>query len=218
MLNVAAPFTVLLVDDQSIILDGIEALLLPIDLVQVVGRATNGADAVREAATLQPEMVIMDVNMPGMDGIEATKRILKAAPETKILVLSMYGHKEFVLELLDAGASGYLLKNTGKAELLEALSAIMNGKRYLAKEIATLLQQTDRFKDRQGENGYGVLTKREVQVVKLIMQEYTTQEIAERLFLSADTVETHRRNIMHKLDLRNTAGLVKYAMERGWGE
>lgn len=218
MLNVAAPFTVLLVDDQSIILDGIEALLLPIDLVQVVGRATNGADAVREAATLQPEVVIMDVNMPGMDGIEATKHILKAAPDTKVLVLSMYGHKEFVLELLDAGASGYLLKNTGKAELLEALSTIMSGKRYLAREISTLLEQTDRFKDRVGENGYGVLTKREVQVVKLIMQERTTQEIAEALFLSPDTVETHRRNIMHKLDVRNIAGLVKYAMERGWGE
>jgi two-component system, NarL family, nitrate/nitrite response regulator NarL len=218
MFNVAAPFTVLLVDDQSIILDGIEALLAPVEQVTVVGRATSGMEAVALARSLAPEVIIMDVNMPGMDGIEATRRILKAAPETRVLVLSMYGHKEFVLELLDAGVSGYLLKNAGKAELIEALNTVMTGKRYLAKEIAALLSTGDRFKDRQGEFAYGVLTKREVQVVKLIMQERTTQEIAEALFLSPDTVETHRRNIMHKLDVRNIAGLVKYAMERGWGE
>ena len=217
MLNVEGTFTVLLVDDQSIILDGIEALLAPIAQVKVVGRANNGFEAVAVATELKPDLVIMDVNMPGMDGIEATRRILKACPETKVLVLSMYGHKEFVLELVDAGASGYLLKNTGKAELLDAISAIMNGKRYMAKELTAVLANGDRFKDRQGENGYGVLTKREVQVVRLIMQERTTQEIAAALFLSPDTVETHRRNIMHKLDVRNIAGLVKYAMERGWG-
>jgi DNA-binding NarL/FixJ family response regulator len=218
MFNVAAPFTVLLVDDQSIMLDGIEALLAPVEQVTVVGRATTGTEAVALARSLAPEVVIMDVNMPGMDGIEASRRILKAAPDTRVLVLSMYGHKEFVLELLDAGVSGYLLKNAGKAELIDAMNTVMAGKRYLAKEIEALLSAGDRFKDRQGENGYGVLTKREVQVVKLIMQERTTQEIAEALFLSPDTVETHRRNIMHKLDVRNIAGLVKYAMERGWGE
>lgn len=217
MLNVEGPFTVLLVDDQSIILDGIEALLAPIGQVEVVGRASNGVEAVAVAKDLKPDLVIMDVNMPGMDGIEATRHVLKVCPATRVLVLSMYGHKEFVLELLDAGASGYLLKNAGKAELIAALNTVMQGGRYLAKEIAPLLAAGDRFKDREGETTYGVLTKREVQVVKLIMQERTTQEIAEALFLSPDTVETHRRNIMHKLDVRNIAGLVKYAMERGWG-
>lgn len=218
MFNVAAPFTVLLVDDQSIMLDGIEALLAPVEQVTVIGRATTGAEAVALAKSLSPEVVIMDVNMPGMDGIEASRHILKAAPGTRVLVLSMYGHKEFVLELLDAGVSGYLLKNAGKAELIDAMNTVMAGKRYLAKEIDALLSAGDRFKDRQGDVAYGVLTKREVQIVKLIMKERTTQEIAEALFLSPDTVETHRRNIMHKLDVRNIAGLVKYAMERGWGE
>jgi len=218
MLNVTDPFTLLLVDDQSIIIDGVEALLQPEPMVKVVGRATTGLEALRLAGELRPDVVIMDVNMPGMDGIEATKRILKVLPGTRILILSMYGHKEFVLELLDAGIGGYLMKNAGKAELVDALNTVMAGGRYLAPELKRLLELGDRFKDRRGENGYGVLSKREVQVVKLIMQELTTQEIADRLFLSPDTVETHRRNIMHKLDVRNTAGLVRYAMERGWGD
>lgn len=109
------------------------------------------------------------------------------------------------------------MKNTGKAELLEAISTVMSGKRYMAKELQAVLANGDRFKDRQGENGYGVLTKREGQVVKLIMQERTTQEIAEVLFLSPNPVETHRWNIMHKLDERNIVGRLKYALERGWG-
>ncbi len=208
--------TLLLVDDQSMMLDGIESLLATMDAVKVLGRCTNGKDAVTQAELLKPDLVLMDVNMPGMDGIEATKRLLKVSPESRVLVLSMYGHKEFVLEVMEAGACGYMLKNAGKTELMEALTTVANGGTYVARELAVLMANGDRYKDRRGENTYGVLSKREVQIVKLILQELTTQEIAEGLFLSADTVETHRRNIMHKLDVRNTAGLVKYAMERGW--
>jgi DNA-binding NarL/FixJ family response regulator len=209
--------TILLVDDQSIILDGIEALLALVPEVRVVGRASNGGEALEQARLHAPDLVLMDINMPGMDGIEATRQLRKVCPEARVLVLSMYGHKEFVLELMDAGASGYLLKNTGKSELMEALATVAGGGQYVSRELRPLLNGSDRFKDRNGKNGYGVLTKREVQIVKLIMQERTTQEISEALFLSPDTVETHRRNIMHKLDVRNIAGLVKYAMERGWG-
>ena len=208
--------TLLLVDDQSMILDGVEALLATMPGITVAGRATNGKDAIEQAGVLQPDLVVMDVNMPGMDGIEATKHLLRASPESRVLMLSMYGHKEFVLEVLDAGARGYLLKNAGKDELRAALQTILQGGEYLSPELRKLLDEGDRFKDRRGEDGYGVLTKREVQIVKLILGERTTQEIADQLFLSAQTVETHRRNIMHKLDVRNTAGLVKYAMERGW--
>ncbi len=215
-MNGANVATLLLVDDQSMILDGVEALLATMPGITVAGRATNGKDAIEQAGVLQPDLVVMDVNMPGMDGIEATKHLLRASPESRVLMLSMYGHKEFVLEVLDAGARGYLLKNAGKDELRAALQTILQGGEYLSPELRKLLDEGDRFKDRRGEDGYGVLTKREVQIVKLILGERTTQEIADQLFLSAQTVETHRRNIMHKLDVRNTAGLVKYAMERGW--
>lgn len=218
MLNGEKSTSVLLVDDQSIILDGIESILEREAGLHVVGRASNGKEAVERADALRPDVVLMDINMPGMDGVEATKRVLNASPESRVLVLSSYGHKEFVLELMDVGASGYLLKTTHKAELLEALVAVAQGRRFIAKELRALVDLGDRFKDRRGEDRYGSLSKREVQIVKLILQERTSQEIAEALFISVPTVETHRRNIMHKLDVRNTAGLVKYAMQRGWGE
>lgn len=209
--------TLLLVDDQSIILDGVEALLAATPDIEVVGRCNDGAQAVQMAATLLPDLVLMDVNMPGMDGIEATRKLLKVTPECRVVMLSMYGHREFILEVMDAGAWGYLLKNTGKEDLLVALRSVASGRRYLPENLRKLVEQGDRNKDRTGANGYGILTKRELQVVKLILREHTTAEIATMLFISPETVETHRRNIMHKLDVRNTAGLVKYAVERGWG-
>lgn len=210
-------YSLLLVDDQTIFLEGIESLLDRMPDVTVVGKAHNGQDALRMASDLQPDIVLMDINMPHMDGIEASKRIRKACPATRVVVLSMYGHREFVLELLDSGVGGYLLKSTGMAELSQAILTVAAGGQYIAQELRELAAASDKHTDRDGELGYGVLTKREVQVVKLILKERTTQEIADQLFLSAATVETHRRNIMHKLDVRNTAGLVKYAMERGWG-
>ncbi len=218
MHNGTPPSTLLLVDDQSMMLDGVEALLSTVPTVRVVGRCTSGREALELARTLKPDLVLMDVNMPGMDGIEATKRLLKVSPESRVLILSMYGHKEFVLEVMEAGAFGYLLKNAGKEELKAALAAVAKGNKYVAPELAKLISKGDRFKDRRGETSYDVLSKRELQVVKLILQERTMNEIAETLFISIDTVESHRRNILHKLDVRNTAGLVKYAMERGWGE
>ena len=208
--------TVLLVDDQSIFLDGIESLLERWANVDVIGKAYNGSSALELVKAYKPDLVLMDINMPHMDGIEATKRIRKASPDTRVIVLSMYGHREFVLELLDSGVGGYLLKTTSKEELIEAIRTVTDGKQYIAQELRALAAQPDRKADREGELKYGPLTSREVQVVKPILQERTTQEIADALFLSVPTIETHRRNIFHKLDCRNIAGLVKYAMDRCW--
>ena len=210
--------TVLLVDDQSIFLDGIESLLERWANVDVIGKAYNGSSALELVKAYKPDLVLMDINMPHMDGIEATKRIRKASPDTRVIVLSMYGHREFVLELLDSGVGGYLLKSTNKNELMAAIRTVAEGKQYIAEELRALAAAADKNKDRDGESKYGPLTSREVQIVKLILKELTSQEIAHQLFLSAATVETHRRNILHKLDCRNIAGLVKYAMERGWGD
>ncbi|MEZ4790856.1 MAG: response regulator transcription factor [Flavobacteriales bacterium] len=211
------PYTLLLVDDQTIFLDGIESLLERMPEVEIVGKAHNGRAALDLVKGIKPDLVLMDINMPHMDGIEATKRMAKASPDTRVIVLSMYGHREFVLELLDSGAGGYLLKTAGKDELMEAIRTVGAGGQYIAKELRALAAKADKHKDREGETKYGPLTSREVDVVKLILKECTTQEIADALFLSVATIETHRRNIFHKLDCRNIAGLVKYAMERGWG-
>ena len=210
-------YTILLVDDQAIFLDGIESLLTALPHVTIVGKANNGQEALRMAVDLMPDLVLMDINMPCMDGIEASKRIRKVSPGTRIVALSMYGHREFVLELLDSGVGGYLLKSIGKDELIQALMTVAQGGQYIAHELREMVAAGDKHSDRNGELIYGSLTKRETQIVKLILEERTTPEIAGHLFLSAATVETHRRNIMHKLDVRNTAGLVKYAIERGWG-
>ena len=209
--------SLLLVDDQSLFLDGLESLIGRKTGLAIVGKANDGVQALRLVEELKPDLVLMDINMPNMDGIEASKRMKKVSPDTRVIVLSMYGHREFVLELMDSGVDGYLLKTTQCEEFMEALETVLNGQRYIAKELSQLAKTHDRHSDRVGETKYGPLTKREVEVVRLVLKEYTTQEIADKLFLSVTTVETHRRNILHKLDCRNLAGLVKYAMERGWG-
>ncbi len=208
--------TLLLADDQSIILDGLEALLQHDEDVRIVGRASNGLEAVERAKELRPDMVLMDISMPKMDGIEAMRELMKCCTSTRVLMLTMYGNKEFVHEILEAGASGFLLKNVGKEELRTALRTVAAGQQYIAEEVQRMLDEDDHFKDRDGEKAYVSLSKREKEVVMLICKEYTTQEIATALFLSSQTIDTHRKNILHKLDLRNVAGLVKYAMERGW--
>ncbi|MCC7502279.1 MAG: response regulator transcription factor [Flavobacteriales bacterium] len=208
---------VLIVDDQSIIRDGLEAILSQDPELVVCGRASNGLEALKLCKEHRPDVVLMDISMPEMDGIEATKAIRKRWKGTQVLVLSMYNNHEFVNELLDAGAAGYVLKNTGRQELKEAITAVASGQRYLAKLVQVTLAESQRAK--QGSDGgehYHALTKREKEIVKLIVKGLTTMEIAEQLGLSTSTVDTHRKNIFHKLDIRNAAGLVKYAMERGW--
>ena len=208
--------TILLADDQSIILDGLEALLEQNPAVRVVGRASTGVEAVLRARELKPDIVLMDINMPELDGIEATKAVLKCSSRTRVLVLSMHDHKDVVQEVLEAGATGYLLKNVGKEELMEAILTIAAGKRYLAREIRDRMELPATDTDLKQEKCYTALTKREKEVVQLICMERTTIEIATALNISPETVNSHRKNIMIKLDVRNIAGLVKYAKDRGW--
>ena len=210
------PITLLLADDQSIILDGLEALLGQDSEIEVVGRASNGMEAVEQAKKLNPDVVLMDISMPQMDGIEATKVLLQQCKSTRVLVLSMYDHPDLIREIMESGAHGYVLKNVAKEELGLALRTVAAGEQYMTPGVRAILAKDNRFTDRAGELGGNVLTKREQEVVKLVCKEYTTQEIADALFLSSQTVDTHRKNIMHKLTVKNTAGLVKYAKERGW--
>lgn len=212
------PINILLVDDHHLVIDGMRALLSQEPDFKVVGEARNGREAVEKAKALKPRVVIMDISMPEMDGIEATQLIRrnKNLKNTYVMVLSMYSNREFIDELLEAGATGYLLKNTGRAELREAIHTVSAGQRYLCKPVQDTMDAPFRNHERQPGKGFVTITKREKEIILLIMAEKNTHDIADALHLSPATVETHRKNILHKLDMHSTAGLVRYAMERGW--
>ena len=207
---------VLLVDDQAIIRDGLVALLRSDKDMVVVGMAANGAEAVTSVEQLLPNVVVMDISMPVMDGIEATRLIKKDFPKCHVLVLSMYHLQDVIDDAFDAGASGYILKNTTQAQFREAIRTVSKGQRFIAPEVQKELDDMALSSVNGTTAPSALLTKREKEIIVLIAHERTTQEIAETLRLSVDTVQTHRKNIMHKLKVRNVAGLVKYALERGW--
>ena len=209
---------VLIVDDHRMVIDGIRAILDQEPMFEIVGDALNGREAVEMAGPLAPDVVIMDISMPEMDGIEATRMIRagKVKHPPAVLALSMYGHKEMVEEMMAAGASGYVLKNTGRDELREAILAVCRGERYFASTVQEIMVQSASTDNGAASHKPAVLSKREKDVVRLLVADKTMSEIGDLLFLSPATVETHRRNIYHKLGIHSSTALVKYAMERGW--
>jgi len=188
--------------------------------IQVIGTAGNGIEALKELAEKKCHVMIMDVKMPEMNGIEATAAIKKKYPDVNILALTTYGEKKLIQEIIKAGATGYILKNTGKQELDAAILAVANGQKYYSSEVAMKLLDADQgskvtvykgdFEDAE------VLTQREIDVLRLIANEHTTAEIGEKLFISVNTVETHRKHLIQKLNVKNVAGLVKYAIQSGY--
>lgn len=210
------PIRLVLVDDQGIILEGLTALLDGDPAFEVVGTANSGEQAVKVVLRTGPDAVVMDISMPpGINGIEATREIKKRMPEVGILMLSMFHKADLIDEALAAGASGYLLKNTSRKQLKEALVAVAAGERFMAQEAL------DDLKSAKAQNGErastnGHLTKREREILRLAALQRTNNEIAEELGLSVLTVETHRKNIHQKLGIHGSAGLLKYATDRGW--
>jgi two-component system response regulator NreC len=211
----------LLVDDHPIVRSGLKMLFLSEPTMTVVGEADSGEAAVEAVARLKPDVVIMDVSMPGMNGIEATRRIKAAHPETAVLALTMYEDEQYFFEMLNAGASGYIPKRAAPDDLVSAIKVVAEGNVFLYSTLARFLIKDMAERHPGGENtaagqeGPDVLTAREREVLTCIAEGMTNREIAEALVISSKTVERHRENIMAKLDMHNRVELVKYAIKKG---
>lgn len=207
---------ILLVDDHKIVREGLRMLLERQPGMRVVAEAADGSTAVRLARQHRPDLVIMDITLPKLNGMEATRRILAACPLTRVIALSMHSDRRFVLETLKSGAKGYLLKDSAFDELAAAISAVREGRTYLSSQIADLVVR-DAVK-RQGAawgTAFSVLTAREREVLQLLAEGRTTKETADQLGVSVKTVETHRKQIMDKLNVHSIAELTKYAIREG---
>lgn len=204
---------VLIVDDHQVVLDGIQSMLDNTVEVLVAGQAQDGFKALEFLQLNLVHVALIDINLPGMDGIELSRAITKNHPEVKVLALTTFNEVSFITNIMKAGASGYLLKNTTKEELINAITAVYKGDQYLAKEVKDKLISSSFGKS--GSSFIPKLTRREKEVLKLITEEFTTKEIAVKLFISDATVETHRLHLLNKLGARNTAGLVKTAIQKG---
>ncbi len=212
----AMSITVLLVDDQRIIREGLHICLEREDGIGVIGEAENGRDAVRLARELKPDVVVMDITMPDLNGIEATRQILHHVHGTKVLALSVHADRRYVAEMLRAGASGYLLKDCAFGELTRAIQAIASGEVYLSPRISQTVVEDYVHGSRQGGKEHvGDLSSREREVLQLLAEGSGTKEAARRLHLSPKTVETHRHHLMEKLRMHSVAELTRYAIREG---
>jgi DNA-binding NarL/FixJ family response regulator len=207
---------ILLVDDHQMLLDGLRSILESEESVEIVGEARDGSAAIEMVQTLVPDLIIMDIGMRGMNGMEATRQIKAANPSVKIVALSTYSEKRYVLSMLEAGASGYVLKTSASDEMRRAVRAVAAGGHYLSSDIAGLVIDAHLHPGVKGSDAvYSVLGAREREVLQLLAEGHKSSEIARRLHLAPSTVETHRRNIMRKLDLHSIVELTKYAIREG---
>ncbi len=206
---------VFLADDHKMFRDGLKAQLDNVEEMVVVGEASDGREAIKLLEELKPDVAVLDVAMPMLNGIEATRNVLKVVPDLKIVMLSMLADQMYVVEALKAGASGYLLKEESFDQLLEAINIVLSGKVFLSKSIEEVMMEDLVRQIRNGdmEKNTDPLTDREREVLQLIAEGKTSREAAEILSVSVSTVDTHRKKIMDKLSIHNTAGLVKYAIK-----
>ncbi len=206
---------VLLVDDHTMFREGIRSLLQSYEDVEIVGEATDGREAIEKVHQLAPEVVLMDIAMPGMGGLEATRRIRREYSDVRVLVLTQHEDSEYILSMIRAGAKGYIAKTATASELVSAIRTVHKGESFLYPSAAKAL--VEEYLTRAGgeETEYERLTDREREVLQLVAEGHTNREIADRLFISVKTVLRHRTNMMEKLDFHNRTELIKYAMSKG---
>ena len=212
--------SILLVDDHKIIRDGLSALIGEQPDMEVVGGAENGREAVRVVQNLRPDVVIMDISMPDLNGIDAARQVLAVSPSTKVIALSMYSDRRYVEGMFSAGVSGYLVKSCAFGELVQAIVSVVSGKAYLSPNIADIVIRGYAEKLTGPVVGAASvpekrLSVREREVLQLVAEGYSSEQVAAKLYISIKTVSTHRRHIMEKLNLNNIADLIKYALREG---
>ncbi|MCB0173489.1 MAG: response regulator transcription factor [Anaerolineae bacterium] len=209
--------TILLADDHPVVRDGLRlAIDAQIDL-EVIGEVDNGLDAVQQAVIDCPNVVVMDITMPKLNGIEATRQILEVCPETRVIVLSMHASTKHILWSLQAGAMGYLLKGSASSEVITAIRSVSAGRRYLSHKVAEQIgqDQLHHLETKEVDNPLAPLSPREREVLQLVVEGKSSAEIAKLLYLSVKTVETYRYRLMQKLNINDLPGLVKFAIQNG---
>ncbi len=208
---------VIICDDHQILVQGLKSLLKDAEEVEVIAVANNGQELLETLKAKKPDIILLDVDMPVMDGYETLKQLKPKYHDIKVISLTIHIDKVIIQRMMDAGASGYLLKNINKSELLEAIRKVYSGKKYISDEATNSLLEKEKLevKTAQLDEATEELTKREIEILKLIAEGYSNTEIGGMLYISPRTVDTHRTNIMKKLNVKNIAGLIKYAIQAG---
>lgn len=207
------PISIILCDDHAIFREGIRVTLDSSEEVEIVAEADNAEDCLALVGTKRPDVVFLDINMPGMDGLECLKLIKKDYPDTKVIALTQYDEKRFVKQMMKFGANGYILKSTSRKEMLTAVHKVMGGEVYLAEEAADHMEGL--AKPEEPSQLFPHLSNRELEIIRLLCHEHSTRAIAELVNLSTHTVESHRSNIFKKVGVSNIAGLVRWAVNNG---
>lgn len=208
---------ILLVDDHQLIIDGLRGFIETNPNYIVVGEANNGNEAIRLAEVLQPDVILMDIEMPEISGIQACQEIKRLHPQMKVVIVSMHNEKQLIKKLIEQGADGYLLKNSSKDDVMTAIEKVLNNHSYFSEEVTLSLLDKNN-KEQTNSNTFsklGDLTEREIEILKLLSQGMTNKEVGDALNISHRTVDTHRTNLMKKLDVTNVAGLIRFAFQNG---
>lgn len=206
---------VLITDDHQLFREGLVNLLFSAPDIEVIAQAEDGIDAIEKAKHFKPDVILIDIAMPNMTGIEATKQLKKLLPEIKIIGVSMHSDKQYVKGILEAGADGYLLKNCTYRQLTEAIKSVYTGKKFLSEDITELVINGFLDPSKANEDSFSQLSEREKEIFLLFADGKSTREIGEKLFISVKTVGTHKQHILEKLELKNNSEMVKYAIKKG---
>jgi len=216
------PLNVYIADDHQLFIAGVKALLTNVEDIKIIGEAENGQELLKLLEKTPSDVVLMDINMPVMGGLDTTREMHKRFPDVKVLALTMFDDTLHISEMIRAGASGYLLKNAGKEELVNAITRVARGEKYVSNEVSVKIIENMFSKDSNAANTpappstrKAELTRRELEIIRLIAKEHTNNEIAALLNNSPMTIITHRKNLLRKIGVKNTAGLIKYAMNHG---